>query len=683
MASSEITDWEDVPVDGADDWEDVPLDTPNPDAPGMLETAMRAGGEFLTGGWSDKISKADNLERTLSSETGKYVPEMTDEEGYRKEQARTAAAKAENPKTAMAAQGAAFLGSGGARLLAAAPKMLWNSPAAIRALGTPAGWKALGLGAAKGGAQGAGMGALAGAGMAEPGKELEGAGPGALAGGLTGALIGAGGGAAQAAEADKAARAAAAAEKSREQALLLAGLEGKQRTLGGGRRAKAVGQAIYDEELPGGGRLVDELVSRSPDDSLALSERLRDAEGKVLGGVRERLAGVPGAGVDPNMLKGRMADALKSLPTEAQAAVSKEIDRLIDSRVVDGYLPADGLRAVIDEVSKLGKFGAPNMQAALGDKSAMPFQRMYGPATDVEKGLVEKHFLDDLPKYLEGLRKYGIFDKAAMGADVKVQRVNRGKPPVKLPEEKPGLAGQIAESAPVIGPPIRTVRRYLQMLPGNQKLPSEIDAAAGKAEEALAKWLPQFEKAIQEGPRAVAVLDHLLMQKDPEYAEVRGVQVTAHQATDVAAGPPSSAPAPKTADIRSTPDMDRLVLEAMRADPPKKNARSETGWLMQDDLAGPEDPIVALSPKIKGKENEVDFNWKPKRDRVRATVHTHPNKLGGDPRLNQKNANASDRDHALVTKGRVPAYIYGTDGKVKVLELIDGKIVQRLVDGQD
>lgn len=682
MADNEINDWEDVPVDEEDDWEDVPL---GGDTPGVLETALRSGAQFVTGGWSDKIPKAENLEQKLNPETGKYEPAMTEEEGYQTEQARTAQAKEVNPGAALAGQGLGFLGAGGARLLAALPGLARATPAAIRALGTSAGWKAAGLGGAKAAPVGAAAGAATSTGMAPAGEEL--ADPADLAadtalGAAGGAALGGALGAAGAGATARANSAAQAAQKARDQALVLAGLEGKQRTLGGGRRAQEAGHAIYDEQLPGGERLIDELVTQAPDKSLALTEGLRNAEGKVLGGVRERLASLPTASVDPAALKTAMAQKLTSLPTEARAAATAELDRMIDSRLVNGQLPADGLRSVLDELTKLGKFGAPNLQAALGNKNAMPFQRAYGPAVEAEKGLVGKHFPDELAQYEEALRKYGIFDKAAMGADVKFQRANKGQPPIKEPASKAQtLAGQLVEDTPVIGPPARTLRKYFNMLPNAQRLPSQIDAAAAASQRSLARWQPLFERAIQEGPKAVAVLDHMLMQQDPEYAEVRGIEVTAHAETDVSAAPPTSEKQPGAPDVRATPEMDFLVREHFLRNPQRASAWQEHGWKMHKDGSTPESPANKIGPQITGKESQVDFRWTNK-DGVSATIHTHPKKIGAQ-RLNDKNRDASERDHDLVNVGKVPAYVYGPTGEIVVLERVNGKIVQRPLTGDE
>jgi hypothetical protein len=264
---------------------------------------------------------------------------------------------------------------------------------------------------------------------------------------------------------------------------------------------------------------------------------------------------------------------------------------------------------------------------------------------------------------------------------------------LKLLEPKLTLGGKVARSVAGMGG--RMIGGELGAMGAKAAVENWLKAVAPSADvlsanaqvagDRLAKWAPVFEKAMKEGPRAVALIHSVLLAQNPDYRDAlksQQVNVTAHEETDVAAAPPAEKPAaPASPDIVSSPEMDALALEHFRRNPQKAHAWSETGWLMQKN--NPDDPERnAMSAPIHGEETEVPFRWTPSKDHVTATVHTHPNKMGARD-LNQKNRSASSRDSDLVTKGHVPAYILGTDLKLRVSELRNGKVVERLLDGQD
>lgn len=263
---------------------------------------------------------------------------------------------------------------------------------------------------------------------------------------------------------------------------------------------------------------------------------------------------------------------------------------------------------------------------------------------------------------------------------------------LKLLRPKLSLGGKVAKTVAGMGGRMKggepgamlakaAVENWLTAVAPNADVLSKNAQVAG---DRLAKWAPVFEKAMKEGPRAVALIHSVLLAQNPDYRDAfksQQVNVTAHEETDVAAAPPAEKPAaPASPDIVSSPEMDALALEHFRRNPQKAHAWSETGWLMQKN--NPDDPERnAMSAPIHGEEKEVPFHWRSPTDHVTATVHTHPNEIG-NRHMNEVNRSPSDRDQLLVTEGKVPAFVYGTDGRVRVLEMRNGKIVERMLDGQ-
>lgn len=157
------------------------------------------------------------------------------------------------------------------------------------------------------------------------------------------------------------------------------------------------------------------------------------------------------------------------------------------------------------------------------------------------------------------------------------------------------------------------------------------------------------------------------------------VQVTAHNSGTPTGALPAAAAPQGPADIASTPDMDRIALEHYQTAPRSRDR--ETGFLMEDGLDSMNENTLRIGDPIRGETDKVDFRWKRSQP-VRATMHDHPkNHRGFDSaRSNASNAKPSEEDEALVRQGRVPAYVRGSDGKLRVLEMRGGQIVVREVN---
>jgi len=221
-----------------------------------------------------------------------------------------------------------------------------------------------------------------------------------------------------------------------------------------------------------------------------------------------------------------------------------------------------------------------------------------------------------------------------------------------------------------------------------------------KAGEAIGPWQPILVRAATEGPQAFLAAHQMLLSTAPEYARViegapQDVKVEARMETEDSPAPPEKGPkapkegAPKKADVQSNSVLDTIVLQSLRNDPPNRNDSRERGWLLRGDgdrnlVPMFEDIGVGLGKRLTGERDSVPFQWKSNED-IRATVHTHPQSRGSvaSNSTNHKNRSASPWDHDLVNVGKVPAYVVGTDGNVRVLERVGGEVVERVVGSLD
>ena len=335
--------------------------------------------------------------------------------------------------------------------------------------------------AAKGAAVGAGYGGVTALGESEAdltAGEFGEAATDVAAGAQTGALVGAAAGGllgagtrAQAARAQRAAGKAAAAEtaaaeKARELAVIRGGLDGKQSTLGGPRRAKARALALAEEPLPGdpSKKLLDAAETMTPDQRLAFATQLRQEQGQILGAVRRELAETE-AQVSAGQVREQIRGAFGELPREVQAKALEKLDDMIGAASKDGVIPAGELRKLIEDAEGLAKFNTPNLEAALGNARGRVFQAARGVFVGRERELISKSLPQREKEYLEALRKYSVFSDFELGSEVILRRSNAGQKTIRYPKSdkiEPGgvgrrllRAGELgAEAASMLGVPL-------------------------------------------------------------------------------------------------------------------------------------------------------------------------------------------------------------------------------------
>lgn len=249
---------------------------------------------------------------------------------------------------------------------------------------------------------------------------------------------------------------AAAAEATRKNALLRTGLEGKQKTLGGAKRAKARAQALVQEPLPAGSkvledagipadpsrRLVDVADELSPDARLELATGLRREAGAALGAVRDELAKVEGALVPVGPLRAELRGTFGDLPATVQAKALEQLDSMIGTLAKDGALSPAALRKLIEDSEAFANFGTPNLEAALGDARGRVFQAARSALVRNERELIEKALPNRAPEYIETNRRYGIYSDLELGSKVMLERVNKGQAATKA--IRPGKVEPVA-----------------------------------------------------------------------------------------------------------------------------------------------------------------------------------------------------------------------------------------------
>lgn len=358
--------------------------------------------------------------------------------------------------------------------------------------------------------------------------------------------------------------------------LIRTGLEGKQKTLGGGPRAKARAQALVDEPVPGDPtkKLVDEADKLNVDQRLELATGLRRQVGAELGAIRQELAAQPEAQVSAEFLKQQFRRAFAELPTEVQAKAIEQLDGLVGAVAKEGYVPAAALRKLIEDAEGFAKFGTPNLEAALGNARGRVFQSARAVMVAREGELVSKLLPEArAAAYTEALRKYAVYSDFEMGSKVFFDRFYKGRPTVRVPKAAPvepvapRAVGRPTPRAPELKPepaapefpggPERLAQGRALLEPKasmvGRAIAGELGARAGsflpvpgaayagaRAGEALAarwaRWTtpltaaqlgarvqklerlrPMMERAIQEGPEAVARLHAQLMARSPDY----------------------------------------------------------------------------------------------------------------------------------------------------------------------
>ncbi len=346
---------------------------------------------------------------------------------------------------------------------------------------------------------------------------LEGAATGALVGVGARGLLGAGSAALEGRTAAAGQEVAGAVAAERETALIKTGLEGKQKTLGGAKRAKERAQALYDEPSPQDPRktLLQQVEGVTPDERLEYATRLRQETGQQLGAIRDELAKTKAA-VPVSTLRDQFKGAFAELPTEVQAKAIEQLDGMVAAAAKDGAVPADTLRKVIQDVEGLAKFGTPNLEAALGNARARVFQAARGVLVQNERELIATNLKDRVPEYTEALRKYGVYSDFELGSKIMLERANKGLPAVKVPkvpETERGVGRQLLGL--VVGKErVRTAETILERW---QRWQAPTVAKTSAQLKKLERLQPMMDEAARKGPAEVARIHAIFMQRSPDY----------------------------------------------------------------------------------------------------------------------------------------------------------------------
>ena len=542
----------------------------------------------------------------------------------------------------------------------------------------------------------------------------------------------------------KAEAAAAAQAPTRDKAVLLAGFEGKAKRFGGEAGRRKAAEALYDEPF-GESTLLKELTNREPTKALALATGLKDEAGAKIASVQADLSAAGGSVPADELVQKVLSEFEGELPTEARAKALDYVSGLLTEQVQSGAIPAASMAKLIKDMGDKA-YRSPNLEAALGDSAKQVYRTVRRVLRGEERRLVEELLPEEkLGEFDTALQKYGLFKNAEMSANVKLGRESDMKPLVRYPKpapiEEPPLPERPAKPYPIpdvakpqstpkpppgladmraaleeegsagglrsaarsaagwiggkFGGPVgrmagrdlaqATAQRWLKTVaPSAAELDAKAGIAAARAAR-LGRWAESFEKAMAEGPRAVAVLHGVLMRTNPEYREAYGgeIQVTARAETSApepAAPETPVQPGPADLpDILATPQMDARVLELFQDRNLPRDR--EQGHLM---YAPSEDGEHRFSTPFEGEADRVDMRWRPQ-DGVVATVHHHPKDRSGIAanRLNQRNTKPSKDDEQLLTRGKVPAYVMGTDKKVRVLERVGGQLRLREITVPD
>jgi hypothetical protein len=325
---------------------------------------------------------------------------------------------------------------------------------------------------------------------------------------------------------------ATAAAAERENALIVSGLEGKQKTLGGAKRAKERAQALYDEPLPSdpSKRLLKEAETLTPDARLELATGLRRETGAKLGAIRDELAKAE-VTIPVGPIREQFRGAFAELPTEVQAKALEQVDSMIGALAKDGELAPAALRKLIEDTEGLAKFGTPNLEAALGNARGRVFQSARSVLVQNEREAISRVLPERAPEYAEELRKYGVYSDFELGSKVFLERANKGQALLKTPKSKDsptvgrrllsGTAGEVGARVgamlPIPGSAYAGARAGEALVERWSRWTRPSVATLSAKVRKLERLQPLMEEALRKGPAAVAELHARFMARSPDY----------------------------------------------------------------------------------------------------------------------------------------------------------------------
>lgn len=549
MTDEEIDAFLDSKDTGPTDAElDAFLDAKEPQGDANLAGATAAT-QAQTLGFADEIQAAVETVPYAVGEAvaGRFDPsDIVDYYKYRRDDYRTQAGElAQSNPTATAVGTAVGVGS---QLLGVNPATLARGAATgARGLLTAQGLKGAGrallsVEGAKAVGAGAAYGAAAGAGFSEEDTlggvaqdALEGAGTGALVGGAARGLLGSAGARVEAQGAAAEKKLATAANAERDTALVRTGLEQKQSTLGGPKRAKARAQALVEEQLPGTEKkLVDVADELSPDARLELANTLRKGAGETLGKIRDQLGQAREVTVPVAPIREEIRAAFAKdgrLASEVQEKGLEQVDAMIGKLAKDGQLTPAALRKLIEDSEALARFGTPNLELALGQARGRVFQAARAALVAREQQLIQTVLPAEAERYREAIRQYAIFSDFELGSEQFLRRANKGQKIRKDPTTEPPSGPRALFARTVAG---EVGARAGSLLP----IPGSTYAGAKLGESIADKWLrwtgpnstqlsakvqklailrPMMEEALRKGPAEVAKVHAMFMARNSDY----------------------------------------------------------------------------------------------------------------------------------------------------------------------
>lgn len=261
----------------------------------------------------------------------------------------------------------------------------------------------------------------------------------------------------------------AAAAPTKDKALILAGLEGKQKVLGGAERARARATELFMEPLAGepGETVLGKALSLPVEGRVGFAQGLREAVGAQLGEFRDLLASSPEVQLSRNAVEEGLNSAFtrRGPLTSAQERTAQGVRDLLGELSGDAdTLTPIALRQAIREASDQLRTQAGQKQGP----SPWVLRQAERVLTDFEKGLVRDNLGPELfDQYSDALRRYGLFSDLEMGARVQLGRVNALKPALTLPRAPRIERGPIPELPPV---PRFTPPPEVPQVPGAERL---------------------------------------------------------------------------------------------------------------------------------------------------------------------------------------------------------------------
>lgn len=228
---------------------------------------------------------------------------------------------------------------------------------------------------------------------------------------------------------------------TRDRAIYVTGLKGKEKEYGGFRETRKAAESIWDEPLPGepGTSLARDTADMTPELRRDYAEKIRKAESNAIGASREEIRARSSTRVPSDTVKADIRAQLgKGRGTKDTRAVLRELDKTIDELAADGTIGADDFQSLVDEMVDLAK---PNSRPALeGRVGAARVKHAADTARAIFRGQRDRIVKQDMGEefagtYAEQLRRFGVYKDFERGAESVGRKGDRPAPKVVKPEK--------------------------------------------------------------------------------------------------------------------------------------------------------------------------------------------------------------------------------------------------------